>query len=86
MSPTIPSTEITASEVRTSESMGTTISKTIESSKKEITLTATTTSNNGMRQDSTNYEVQMMEFTAPLETDPYEGVYPDFKLPIPSNS
>ena len=86
LSPTIPSTEITASEVRTSESMGTTIPKMIESSVKEITLTATTMSNNGMRQDSTNYEVQMMEFTAPLEKDQYEGAYPDFKLPIPGNS
>ena len=86
LSPTIPSTEITASEVRTSESMGTTIPKMIESSMKETTLTATTTSNNGMRQDSTNYEVQMMEFTAPLEKDQCEGAYPDIKLPIPGNS
>ena len=69
LSPTIPSTEITASEVRTSESMGATIPKMIESSMKEITPVATATSNNGMRQDSTNYEVQMMEFTAPLEKD-----------------
>ena len=82
LSPTIPSTEITASEVRTSESMGTTIPKTIESSMKEITLVATATSNNGTRQDSTNYEVQTMEFTATLEKDWYEGAYPDFRLPI----
>ena len=52
----------------------------------ENTLSAATTSNNGTRQDSTNYEVQMIKFTAPLEMDWYEGAYPDFKLPIPSNS
>ena len=86
LSPTIQSTEITASEVRPSEPMGATIPKMIESSMKEITPAATATSNNGMRQDSTNYEVQMMEFTAPLEKDQYEGAYPDFKLPIPGNS
>ena len=72
MSPTIPSTGITASEVRTSEPTGATIPKMIDSSMKEITPVATATSNNGTRQDSTNYEVQMMEFTAPLEKDEKE--------------
>ena len=86
LSPTIPFTEVTASELRTGKSMGTTIPKMNESSMMENTPSAATTSNNGTRQDSTNYEVQMMEFTAPLEMDRYEGAYPDFKLPIPSNS
>ena len=85
VSPTIPSTEVTASELRTGKFIGTTIPKTIEPSMMENTLLAVATSNNGTRQDSTNYEVKMMEFTAPLETDQYEGAYPDFKLPIPSN-
>ena len=86
LSPTIPSTEITASEVRTSESTGVTIPKMIDSSMKEITPVASATSNNGMRQDSTNYEVQTMDITAPLEKDWYKGAYPNFKLPIPGNS
>ena len=43
LSPTIPSTEVIASELRTGKSMGTTIPKTIEPSMMENTLSAATT-------------------------------------------
>ena len=68
------------------ESIGPTIPKTIESSRMGINLITVTMSNDDMRQDSTSYEVQTMEFTVPLEQDQYEGAYPNFKLPIPGNS
>ena len=83
---TIPYSEVKAPEMRTGESIDPTIPKTIESSRMGINPITVTMSNDDTRQDSTSYEVQTMEFTAPLEQDWYKGAYPNFKLPIPGNS